>query len=61
VAIENEGIRAYVPLSEVGHRPGQFQEQDFVYDSGADTYRCPGNETLHFLAQYSDMAKVTYS
>jgi transposase len=50
-AIEHEGIRAYVPLSEVGHRPGQFQEQDFVYDAAADAYRCPGEQTLRFLAQ----------
>lgn len=51
VAIENEGIRAYVPLSEVGRRPGQFQEQDFVYDAGADVFRCPGKATLRFLSQ----------
>src|SRR5215212_3157195 len=50
-AIEHEGIRAYVPLSEVGHRPGQFQEQDFVYDAAADAYRCPGEQTLRFLSQ----------
>ena len=51
VAIEHEGLRAYVPLSEVGHRPGQFQEQDFVYDAAADSYRCPGAQMLHFLSQ----------
>ena len=50
-AIEHEGIRAYVPLSEVGHRPGQFQEQDFVYDAAADAYRCPGEQTLRFHSQ----------
>src|SRR5215213_5259482 len=50
-AIEHEGIRAYVPLSEVGHRPGQFQEQDFVYDAATDAYRCPGEQTLRLLSQ----------
>jgi transposase len=50
-AIEREGIRAYVPLSEVGHRPGLFRDTDFVYDAGTDTCRCPGGQTLHFLSQ----------
>lgn len=51
VAIENEGIRAYVPVSEVGRRPGQFQEQDFVYDAGADVFHCPAKATLRFISQ----------
>jgi hypothetical protein len=51
VAIEAQGIRAYVPLSEVGQRPGLFGEQDFSYDPMADAYSCPGGETLRFLSQ----------
>jgi transposase len=51
VAIENQGIRAYVPLSEVGQRPGLFGEQDFRYDPTADAYSCPGGQTLRFLSQ----------
>jgi transposase len=50
-AIEREHIRAYVPLSAVGHRAGLFRDTDFVYDAAADTYRCPGNETLRFSSQ----------
>jgi Transposase DDE domain len=50
VAIEQEQIRAYVPLSAVGQRAGRFTEHDFVYDAGADTYHCPGGQTLRFLA-----------
>src|SRR5215212_8142229 len=49
-AIEREGIHAYVPLSAVGQRAGRFGEQDFVYDATADTYRCPGGQTLRFLS-----------
>jgi transposase len=51
VAIEEQGIRAYVPLSEVGQRPGAFGEQDFVYDAATDAHRCPGGQTLRFLSQ----------
>ena len=49
-AIEAQGIRAYVPLSEVGRRPGLFGEQDFVSDAAADVYRCPSGKTLRFLS-----------
>jgi Transposase DDE domain len=51
VAIEEQGIRAYVPLSEVGQRPGAFGEQDFVYDAATDAHRCPGGQTLRFISQ----------
>ena len=51
VAIERERIHAYVPLSEVGRRPGLFRDTDFVYDPAADSYRCPGKETLRFISQ----------
>jgi transposase len=60
VAIEHQRIHAYVPLSEAGHRPGLFQEQDFVYDAGTDTYRCPGNETLRFLSQCETTRRRIY-
>ena len=51
VAIDDQRIRAYVPLSGVGHRPGVFQERNFAFDAEADAYRCPGGETLRFLSQ----------
>lgn len=51
VAIERERIRAYVPLSEVGRRPGLFRDTDFAYNPDADTYHCPGKETLRFISQ----------
>jgi transposase len=55
VAIEGQGIRAYVPLSTAGQRAGMFGAQDFVYDAAADAYRCPGGAVLRFLSQ-SDAA-----
>jgi hypothetical protein len=36
VAIENEGIHAYVPLADIGQQEGMFGDQDFRYDAEAD-------------------------
>jgi hypothetical protein len=44
-------MRAYVPLSEAGRRPGLFADTDFVYDPETDVYRCPGEATLRFISQ----------
>jgi transposase len=60
VAIEREGMRAYVLLSEVGHRPGLFRDTDFVYDAAADAYRCPGNETLRFISRCERTQRRVY-
>jgi transposase len=61
VAIERERIRAYFPLSEVGQRAGMFWEQDFVYDAAADTYRCPGDQTLRFLSHCRTTHRSVYA
>ena len=60
-AIEREGICAYVPLSEVGRRAGIFGEQDFVYDAAADSYRCPGGQTLRFLSHCQSTQRRIYA
>jgi hypothetical protein len=59
-AIEEQQIRAYFPLSEVGHRAGQFRDTDFVYDPTTDTCRCPGDETLRFLSECSRTHRRIY-
>ncbi len=51
VAIEDQQIHAYVPLSDAGRRPGLFADTDFIYDGTADVYRCPGAATLRFISQ----------
>jgi transposase len=56
-AIEQQRMRAYVPLSEVGQRAGRFGEQDFVYDPAGDTYRCPGEQTVRFLSLCQDTGR----
>lgn len=60
VAIEDQGIRAYMPLSEAGHRPGSFTDADFAYDAAADAYRCPGEATLRFLSECSRTRRRIY-
>jgi hypothetical protein len=59
--IERESIRAYFPLSEVGHRAGKFGEGDFLYDAAADTYACPGGQTLRFLSHCQSTQRRIYT
>src|SRR5215212_1957871 len=60
-AIEAQGIHAYVPLSAVGQRTGRFGDQDFRYDAAADTYRCPGGQTLRFLSHCQAQQRRIYT
>jgi transposase len=47
VAIEDAGIRAYVPLPDLGsRRPAFFAQADFVYDGERDEYSCPQHHSL---------------
>jgi len=50
VSIEDQGVQAFVPLSEAGRRPGLFRDTDFIYDPAADIYRCPGDQVLRFIS-----------
>jgi transposase len=60
-AIEREGIHAYFPLSEVGHRAGKFEAGAFIYDATADSYRCPGGQTLRFLSHCQSTQRRIYA
>lgn len=51
VAIEDQHLRAYLPLSAAGQSADVFDEHDFRYDASADAYRCPGDKVLWFLSQ----------
>jgi transposase len=60
VALEDAGIRAYVPLPNLGsRRPAFFAQTDFTSDPERDAYRCP---QLHPLkretAKYSEEVVV---
>jgi hypothetical protein len=50
VAIEDAGIRAYVPLTDFAHRTTFYGQDDFVFDPEHDEYRRPEG---HPLRRYS--------
>lgn len=45
-ALEQAGIRAYVPLAESDVRRPGFTRADFTYDAVHDHYRCPEGQVL---------------
>jgi hypothetical protein len=47
-ALEEQGVRAYIPLPDYDSRTPLFGKRDFAYDPAHDTYRCPGGTTLAF-------------
>jgi hypothetical protein len=50
VAIEDAGIRAYVPLTDFAHRTEFYGQDDFVFDPERNEYRCLQN---HLLRRYA--------
>jgi hypothetical protein len=46
VALEDAGIRAYVPLPDMNHRRPFFGQDDFAYDAARDAYHCPAGHVL---------------
>jgi transposase len=59
VAVEDQGVRAYVPLPDFDARTPFFGKHAFSYDAQADTYRCPGSETLRFRKhKFTDRVRV---
>jgi transposase len=51
-ALEDQGIRAYVPLSAVDRRGGFFGKDAFRYDEPRDVYMCPQGAELRFRGNY---------
>jgi len=50
VALEDQRVRAYLPLGDFDHRTPFFGRAAFACDADADVYRCPGDETLRLRA-----------
>ena len=58
VALEDQGIRAYVPLPD-WDRTAYYGPSRFSYDAARDEYRCPQGQPLRRLtAKYGDEAVV---
>jgi hypothetical protein len=47
-ALEDAGIRAYVPLPHFEHDSPYFGQRDFTYDPERDIYTCPGGAVLRY-------------
>jgi transposase len=45
-ALEDAGVRAYVPLPDWDRRPGFYGPSRFVYEPERDAYRCPQGHAL---------------
>jgi transposase len=46
VAVEDQGIRAYVPLPDFDQRTPYYGISKFAYEAGRDVYRCPQGQLL---------------
>ncbi len=45
-AVEDQGIRAYVPLPDFDSRTPYYGKSEFTYDADHDEYRCPEGQLL---------------
>lgn len=46
--LEAEGVKAYLPMPELGRRTGLYPPEAFTYDAERDEYRCPQGQPLRF-------------
>ncbi len=60
VAIEDQRIRAYVPLPALDHRTPYYGPSSFRYDAAHDEYRCPEGHPLSRFVDRPDEATVVY-
>jgi transposase len=60
VALEEAGIRAYVPLPDFDHRTPFYGKGEFVYDAARDAYRCPQGQVLPRRKTKYTEAEVMY-
>jgi len=60
VAIEDAGIRAYVPLTDFEHRTALFGRDTFTYDAERDQYSCPQGHPLPLARSKRTEAVVVY-
>jgi transposase len=59
VAVEDAGIRAYVPLPDFDHRTRFFGRDRFTFEPTRDIYRCPGGQDLRFRKhKYTERTRV---
>src|SRR5215213_9918820 len=55
VALEDDGIRAYVPLPDMNHRRPFYGQDDFAFDAARDVYCCPaGHAPTHERIKHTE-------
>jgi len=59
-AIEDLGIRAYVPLHEGRTSSSSFRHTEFTYDADQDVYHCPQGAVLKFRHQDDQKERWLY-
>jgi Transposase DDE domain/Transposase domain (DUF772) len=53
VAIEDQGIRAYIPIPDMDHRTEYLSADQFHYEAERDIYLCPAGKELRFDRAHS--------
>jgi hypothetical protein len=59
-AIEEAGIRAYVPLPDWEHKTPLYGPSKFTYDAAQDRYTCPADQPLRRFRTEYQAEKVEY-
>jgi transposase len=60
VAIEGQGIHAYIPIPDLDHRTAFFGGEHFTYDAVYDLYVCPAGTELRFDRPHSTERQRRY-
>jgi transposase len=60
VALEDAGVRAYVPLADPGKKTPLFGKQRFLYDPARDVYTCPGGQELYRAGADAGQRRTRY-
>ena len=60
VAIEDQGIRAYIPIPDMDHRTEFLSSKEFQYNAERDVYVCPAGKELHFAPWHSTQRSRRY-
>jgi hypothetical protein len=59
VALEDAGIRAYIPLPDFEHRSPFYGRDKFIFDAERDEYRCPEGQPLpRYRAKHTEEVVV---
>src|SRR6266568_1906682 len=59
-ALEDQGIRAYIPLPDWEHMTPYYGPSKFTYDSTHDLYICPNGQPLHLSRMEYQAEKAEY-